>query len=113
MLCVNIGHVSYALHAVVAVAAVLPGVHARKARLIVAFLLDMAKRDDARGSWQASHFRWRIRSVLWAGGLYAGDSTAMAPAHPRLDCPGSHLDLVHVPHRARLGGAERSKPMPG
>ncbi len=65
-----IGHVSYALHAVVAVAAVLPGVHASVVLLIVAFLLDMVKRDDARGSWQASHFRWRIRSVLWAGGLY-------------------------------------------
>ena len=23
-----------------------------------------------RGSWQESHFSWRIRSVLWAGGLY-------------------------------------------
>jgi uncharacterized membrane protein len=36
----------------------------------VAFLLDLVKRDDAAGTWQESHFRWRIRSVLWAGGLY-------------------------------------------
>ena len=27
-------------------------------------------RDDAAGTWQASHFSWRIRSVLWAGILY-------------------------------------------
>ena len=66
-----IGHVSYALHAVVAVGAILPGVHASVVLLIVAFIIDMVKRDDARGSWQASHFSWRIRSVLWAGGLYA------------------------------------------
>ena len=38
--------------------------------LLIAFFLDMFKRDDARGSWQESHFSWRIRSVLWAGGLY-------------------------------------------
>jgi uncharacterized membrane protein len=28
------------------------------------------KKDDAAGSWQASHFSWRIRTVLWAGVLY-------------------------------------------
>jgi uncharacterized membrane protein len=66
----RIGHVSYALHAVVAVSALLPGVQASIALLVVAFILDMVKRGDAQGSWQASHFGWRIRSVLWAGGLY-------------------------------------------
>ena len=67
----TIGHVSYALHAVVAVSALLPGVQASIALLLVAFVLDMVKRGDAQGSWQASHFSWRIRTVLWAGGLYA------------------------------------------
>jgi uncharacterized membrane protein len=66
----TIGNVSYALHAVVALAAVLPGVQVSVAILLVAFILDMVKRGDAHGSWQASHFTWRIRSVLWAGGLY-------------------------------------------
>ena len=66
----TIGHISYALHAVVAVGAVLPGVQASVALLLVAFILDLVKRDDARGTWQESHFRWRIRSVLWAGVLY-------------------------------------------
>jgi uncharacterized membrane protein len=65
-----IGHISYALHAVVAISAVLPGVQASIALLLVAFILDLVKRDDARGTWQESHFRWRIRSVLWAGVLY-------------------------------------------
>jgi uncharacterized membrane protein len=66
----TVGHISYALHTVVAVSAVLPGVQASIALLIVAFVLDLVKKDEAVGSWQESHFRWRIRSVLWAGGLY-------------------------------------------
>ena len=66
----TIGHISYFMHAVVAVGAVLPGVQASVLLLLIAFFLDMWKRDDARGSWQESHFSWRIRSVLWAGGLY-------------------------------------------
>jgi len=66
----TIGHVSYALHAIVAVGAVLPGVQASVLLLLAAFILDMVKRDEARGTWQESHFSWRIRSVLWAGVLY-------------------------------------------
>ena len=66
----TIGHISYAMHAVVAIGAVLPGVQGSIVLLLAAFILDMVKRDDARGTWQESHFSWRIRSVLWAGGLY-------------------------------------------
>ncbi|WP_428419822.1 DUF4870 family protein [Methylibium sp.] len=66
----TVGTVSYLLHLIVAVGAVLPGVQASVALLIVAFIIDMVKRDEAAGTWQASHFSWRIRTVLWAGGLY-------------------------------------------
>jgi uncharacterized membrane protein len=66
----TIGHISYFLHAVVAVGAVLPGVQASVLLLLIAFFIDMVKREDAAGTWQESHFSWRIRSVLWAGGLY-------------------------------------------
>lgn len=66
----TIGHISYALHAIVAVGAVLPGVQGSVVLLLAAFILDLVKRDDARGTWQESHFSWRIRTVLWAGGLY-------------------------------------------
>ncbi len=66
----TVGTVSYLLHLIVAVGAVLPGVQASVALLIVAFIIDMVKKDEAAGTWQASHFSWRIRSVLWAGGLY-------------------------------------------
>ena len=66
----TIGHVSYILHLVVAIGAVLPGVQASIVLLIVAFIIDVVKKDDAAGTWRESHFRRRIRTVLWAGGLY-------------------------------------------
>jgi uncharacterized membrane protein len=66
----TVGHISYLLHAIVAVGAVLPGFQPGVALLLVAFVIDMIKRGDAAGTWQESHFSWRIRSVLWAAGLY-------------------------------------------
>ncbi len=66
----TIGWISYILHLIVAVAAVLPGTQASLALLLLALVIDMVKKDDAAGSWQASHFSWRINSVLWAGILY-------------------------------------------
>jgi len=66
----GVGTISYVLLAIVAIGAVLPGAQASIALLAVAFVIDLVKRDDAAGTWQESHFRWRIRSVLWAGALY-------------------------------------------
>ncbi len=65
------GWVSYVLHLVVAVAAVLPGAQVSIALLVIALVIDLVKRSDAANTWQASHFSWRIRTVLWAGILYA------------------------------------------
>ena len=64
------GWVSYVLHLIVAVAAVLPGAQVSVALLLVALVIDLVKRGDAANTWQASHFSWRIRSVVWAGVLY-------------------------------------------
>ena len=66
----TVGHISYLLHTIVAVTAVLPGAQASVALLLVAFILDLVKKGDAAGTWQESHFNWRIRSVLWCGALY-------------------------------------------
>ena len=66
----TIGWVSYILHLIVAIAAVVPGAQVSVLLLLLALLIDFVKRDDAAGTWQASHFSWRIRSVLWAGVLY-------------------------------------------
>ena len=66
----TVGWVSYILHLIVAVAAVLPGAQPSAALLIVALVIDLVKKSDAAGTWQASHFSWRIRSVMWAGFWY-------------------------------------------
>ncbi|MET0519249.1 MAG: hypothetical protein ABW005_10500 [Burkholderiaceae bacterium] len=66
----SVGVISYLLHTVVAVGAVLSGVQASVLLLLVAVVLDLVKRGEATGSWQASHFSWRLRSVAWASLLY-------------------------------------------
>ena len=66
----TIGWISYLLHLIVAVAAVVPGAQVGIGILLVALVIDLVKKSDAVGTWQASHFAWRIRSVLWAGVLY-------------------------------------------
>ena len=66
----TIGWISYLLHLIVAVAAVVPGAQVGIGILLVALVIDLVKKGDAAGTWQASHFAWRIRSVLWAGVLY-------------------------------------------
>ena len=58
------GWLSYVLHLVVAVAAVLPGAQASITLLVIALVIDLVKRSDAENTWQASHFKWRIRTVL-------------------------------------------------
>lgn len=62
--------VSYILHFVVAVAAVVPGLHASILLLLVAFIADVIFKGDASGSYQESHFGFRLRSVVIAGLLY-------------------------------------------
>ena len=64
------GWLSYVLHLIVAVAAVVPGAQVSALLLIIALVIDLVKRGDAANTWQASHFSWRIRTVLWAGFLY-------------------------------------------
>jgi uncharacterized membrane protein len=66
----TVGHISYLLHTIVAVGAVLPGTQGSVLLLIVAFILDLVKKGEAEGTWQESHFSWRIRSVIWAAVLY-------------------------------------------
>lgn len=66
----TVGTISYVLHLIVAVGALIPGGQFGPVLLIAALVLDLVKRDDARGTWHASHFRWRIRTVLIAALLY-------------------------------------------
>jgi uncharacterized membrane protein len=64
------GMVSYILHLVVAASAVFPGAQAGVVLLVVAVIIDLVKREDAKGTWHASHFRWRLQTLLIVGGLY-------------------------------------------
>ena len=66
----TVGWISYVLHLIVAVAAVVPGAQVGAGLLIVALIIDLVKKSDAQGTWQASHFSWRIRTLIWAGLLY-------------------------------------------
>lgn len=66
----TVGWVSYVLHLIVAVGAIIPGAQAGAVLLIVALVIDIVKKGEAVGTWQASHFSWRIRSVILAGLLY-------------------------------------------
>ena len=62
----TVGTISYVLHLIVAIGALVPGGQWGPVLLIVALILDFVKRGDAVGTWHASHFRWRIRSVAFA-----------------------------------------------
>ncbi|GAB3184372.1 DUF4870 family protein [Hydrogenophaga aquatica] len=62
----TVGTISYVLHLIVAVGALIPGGQWGPTLLIVALILDFVKKDEAQGTWHASHFRWRIRSVAFA-----------------------------------------------
>ncbi len=66
----TLGWVSYVLHLIVAAGAVIPGAQPGLVLLLVALVLDLVKKDDAAGTWQESHFAWRIRTVILAGVLY-------------------------------------------
>jgi len=66
----TIGTISYVLHVIVALGALIPGGQWGPLLLLVALVMDMYKRPQAVGTWHESHFSWRLRSVLWVGFAY-------------------------------------------
>ena len=66
----TIGTISYVLHVIVAVGALIPGGQWGPLLLLVALVMDLYKRPQAVGTWHESHFSWRLRSVLWVGLAY-------------------------------------------
>ena len=75
-----------------------PGAQVSVLLLLIAVVIDLVKRDDARSTWQESHFSWRLRSVLWGHCALCGDFPVL-PAGP-LDlqpCLGAdlHLDFLY------------------
>jgi uncharacterized membrane protein len=67
----TISWVSYILHLIVAVSAIIPGAQVGPVLLVVTLVMDLVKKSDVREPWMASHFDFRIRTVLWAAVLYA------------------------------------------
>jgi len=65
----SISWISYIFHLIVAVSAVVPGAQVGPLLLVVALVIDLVKRGDVQG-WQRSHFRYRLRTVLWVAVLY-------------------------------------------
>ncbi|PIT81483.1 hypothetical protein [Limnohabitans sp. 15K] len=65
----TISWVSYILHLIVAVSAVIPGAQMGPALLVVALIIDLVKKGDA-ADWESTHFSYRIRTVIWVALLY-------------------------------------------
>jgi len=66
------GWASYVLQMIVAVAAVIPGAPVTVTLpLVIALIMDFDKKLGAIGTWQESHFDWRLRTGILALVLYA------------------------------------------
>jgi uncharacterized membrane protein len=73
---VRLAHAIYALHALslligIVTAATIVGAFLFGWPSIIAVILNYAKRDEVRGTWLESHFRWQIRT-FWFGALWVG-----------------------------------------
>ncbi len=66
---ITVSWVSYILHLIVAVSAIVPGAQMGPVLLVMALVIDWVKKGDVSG-WEATHFSFRIRTVLWAAVLY-------------------------------------------
>jgi uncharacterized membrane protein len=71
---VNAAHLVYALHALslligITTAATIIGAFVFGLPSIVAIIINYLKKEDARGTYLASHFRWQIRT-FWYGFLW-------------------------------------------
>lgn len=68
---VSYTHVMYLLHAIgvaigILTAASIVGYFLFSLPSIVAVVMNLVRRRDARGTWLESHFRWQLRTFLWA-----------------------------------------------
>ncbi len=86
----TVGWVSYLLHLIVALAAVVPGANVGVVLLVVALVIDLVKKSEAEGTWQESHFSWRIRSTVWVAIWY----TITFPLFLLLWVPGAIAWLI-------------------
>jgi len=79
---VTLAHIIYGLHTLsiligVSSAATIIGAFVFGIPSIVAVVLNYLRRDDVRGTWLDSHFRWQIRT-FWFGLLWIGVAFLLA-----------------------------------
>ena len=104
----TIGHISYLLHAMVAVGAVLPGVQASVLLLMVAFIIDMVKKERRSRHLAGVAFLLAHPHRAVGGRPVPGHVLAVDPAaRAGLDRLGRDLDLVPLSRRPWLAGPER------
>ena len=76
---------------------------------IVGLIVAYVKRDDAQGTWVASHFSWLIRtfwySLLW-GAIGAVFAITIVGLHRRDPDLGGRLDLGDLPGDPRLSAVQ-------
>ncbi|HZE61816.1 MAG TPA: hypothetical protein VE085_14815 [Burkholderiales bacterium] len=68
---------------------------------IVAVIVDYVKKDDARGTWLESHYRWQIRT-FWFELLWGAIGGILCLIPDRLRHPRRRRHLDHLPHRQGL-----------
>ena len=87
---------------------------------IIGLIVAYVKRDEAQGTWVASHLRWLIRtfwySFLW--GVVGGIVLLVLRRHPdrdpdRVPDLGRGVDLGDLPRDPRLPAVQGQKPIPG
>ncbi len=101
------GWVSYVLHLIVAVGALIPGAQPGAALLAIALVIDLVKKKRCRGHVASQPF-FVPDSHRAVGGLavFTDRAAVVVVYFSRLDRLGRNFDLVFVPHRARHGGYE-------
>lgn len=103
----TVGWVSYLLHLIVAVAAVLPGAQASPVLLIIALIVDLVKKR-CRGHLASEPFLLAHPHRHLGRRAVPGDPAAVAAVPgARLDCLVPDLHLVPLPHRQGHGAHER------
>ena len=100
----TVGHVSYLLHTIVAVGAVIPGFQPGIALLIVAFVIDLVKKHDAAGDLAGIPLRLaHPHRPVGRRPVRHHDSAVVAVRGARHDRVAAHFDLVPLSRGARLG----------
>jgi hypothetical protein len=75
---------------------------------IVAIVMDYVKKDEAKGTWLESHFRWQIRT-FWFGLLWGSSGGDPAAGLGGVVRSSRRCDLDHLPHRQGLAQPGREQ----